>query len=441
MFGSSLDDQYLNRAEFPEAATESGRRNWWVLAIILSGILVFIIWATFFEIEEVTSGTGKVIPSSQTQIVQSLEGGIVREVAVQEGQQVDRGQILMQIDDTGFASQLGELEQKKKSLQAEQYRLQAEASGKRELRFAKEFAAINPTLVSAELEVFSSRLRQLDGELEVLNDRLDQRLAELQELSAERKKLETTAVPLRQETKLTKQLVQRGVVPKVDLLRLESRLAEIEGDIEVAKAAEPKINASITEARKQLGTTRNTYQLAARERLAKLEGEISIVAETMRAAADRVSRTQLRSPVRGIVNKINFSTIGAVVQPGNDLIEIVPSDDGLLIEAQIRPQDVAFIRAGGKASVKLTAYDYLIYGMLEGEVVRIGADSQQNANGDQFFRVIVKTTKNYLGDNADKNLIIPGMVASIDIQTGKNTVLSYLMKPVLRARAEALRER
>ncbi|MEN0041581.1 MAG: HlyD family type I secretion periplasmic adaptor subunit [Pseudomonadota bacterium] len=440
MFGSSLDDQFINRSAAVDSAHRS-RGAWPVIVIVLLGIAAFVTWAWFFEIEERTSGQGRVIPSSQLQVVQSLEGGIVREIRVASGELVEAGQVLMTIDDTGFSSTLGELTSKRQALLAEQMRLRAEARGDEELNFPEDFAAENAALVAGEMEVFRSRRRQLEAEIEVLDDRLIQRRAELEEARARQVKLTTTAEPLRKETELTRRLLRRGVVPEVEYLRLASRIAEIDGDIAVAEAQIPKLEAAISEAEKQIVSTRNTYKLAANERLATLQGELAVLQQTEVGAEDRVSRTQLRSPVRGVVNKVNIATVGAVVQPGAPLVEVVPSEDGLLVEASIRPQDVAFIRVGGKASVKLTAYDYLIYGALDGEVTRIGADSITDQNGEQFFQITVKTEKNHLGDDPTRNLISPGMVASVDIQTGTNTVLTYLLKPVLRAQAEALRER
>ena len=247
--------------------------------------------------------------------------------------------------------------------------------------------------------------------------------------------------PLRKEKELTERMVKRGVVPEIEYLRLESRFAELQGDLEIANSSMPRIEASILEAENQIKTTKNTYILSAFERLAKLQGDLAVVQESIRAAADRVSRTQLRAPVRGIINKINVTTVGAVVQPGHELIEIVPLDDGLLIETDIRPQDVAFVSPGEKATVKLTAYDYLIYGSLTGEVTRIAADTTSDAKGDKYYRVMIRTQKNYIGDDEDKLPVIPGMVATVDIQTGKNTVLSYILKPILRAKAESFKER
>lgn len=440
MFGNQVEDQYINQISASDAAAQ-GRSQWPVLTVLALGIGALLIWAALFEIEEVTTGLGRVIPSKQVQLVQTLEGGILSSISVQEGDIVEQGSVLMQIDDTGFSSRLGELQEQESSLLSEKYRLEAEASLSDELKFPADFQTKNKGAMTVETAVFKSRKIQLAGEIEVLKNRLTQREAAITELAATRRKLETTLNPLTKEVTLTRKLFKRGLVPEVEFLRLQSRHAELKGDLEVAKSAVPKLEASLLEIENQLKSTKSAYVLTARERLAKLQGELAVVQETMRGATDRVTRTQLKSPVRGIVNKINMNTIGSVVQPGRDIIEIVPLDDGLLIEAEIRPQDVAFIKTGETASVKLTAYDYLIYGALVGTVQRIGADTIADKNGDEFFKVIVRTEQNYLGDKKKKYPIIPGMVASVDIQTGRKTVMTYLLKPILRARAEAFRER
>lgn len=440
MFGSQIDDEFVNSISDRDAALR-GHSQWPALTMLLIAFLVFLTWAYFYELEEVTSGLGRVIPSQKVQVVQTLEGGIVGSIDVKEGDTVELGQALMQIDDTRFASSLGELEQKRSAFEVERLRLLAEANSEEELKFSEELATQNPKAVQAEIQVFRSRKIQLANELQVLQDRVTQRQAQLEELNATQNKLQSTIAPLSKEVKLTKRLFQRKVVPEIDFLRLQSRLAELEGDLKVADAAVPKIEASIKEAESEMITTRTAYALTARERLAKLQAEISIVDETIRGATDKVTRTQLKSPVRGVVNKLNITTVGAVLEPGMSVIEIVPADDSLLIEAEIRPQDVAFIQPGERASIKLTAYDYLIYGSLQGKVVRIGADTIADKKGEEFFKVVVRSEKNFLGSGEKKYPIIPGMVASIDIQTGRKTVLSYLLKPVLRARSEAFRER
>ncbi|MEM9731882.1 MAG: HlyD family type I secretion periplasmic adaptor subunit [Pseudomonadota bacterium] len=440
MFGNQIEDQYVN--SIAEADAASRRRSQWpVLSIILLGLGALIAWAAWFEIEEVTTGLGRVIPSSQVQVIQTLEGGIVQAIEVKEGETVEAGATLIQIDDTGFSSSLGELQEKRRALEVEQIRLEAEAAGADALSFPEALVVAAPRAIAAEEQVFASRRQQVESEIEVLKDRLKQRQAELEEVNATITKLNATRKPVARETELTRRMFRRRVVPEIDLLRLQTQLAEIDGNLDVARASIPKLEAAIAEANNQITTARSAYILTARERLAKLQGELSVVLESIRGASDRVTRTALKSPVRGVVNKINVSTIGAVVQPGRDIMEIVPLEDSLLIEANIRPQDVAFIRTGEQASVKLTAYDYLIYGALQGTVERIGADTVEDKEGAEFFKVIVRTAENALkrGDKSYK--IIPGMVASVDIQTGRKTVLTYLLKPVLRARSEALRER
>lgn len=440
MFGSKVEDEFANNIS-ASAAAARGVSFWPVVLLINCGLALFILWAYMAEIEEITSGQGRVIPSSQLQVVQTLEGGIISSIQVAEGDLVEKGQILMSIDDTGFSSKLGELKQKESSQRAERERLLAEADLKDVLEFPKQLKLENPIAVSAELQVFNTRRLQLQNELNVLQNRLAQRQAELVELSANESKQNAIIRPLRKEADLTVKMFKRGVVPEIELLRLQSRLAEIEGTSNVIRAAAPKIEASITEAENTIETTKNAYVLSALERLAKLEADLAIVNETIRAASDRVSRTQLRAPVRGVVNKVNVTTIGAVIQPGRDIIEIVPLDDSLLVEARIRPQDVAFIKPNEPASVKITAYDYLVFGSLKGHVVRIGADTITDENGESFYQVVVRTEQNYIGSQDKKYPIIPGMVATVDIQAGTNTVLSYLLKPILRARSEAFRER
>lgn len=440
MFRNGQDNEFINDISGAELVDRNGT-HWRLLLVILAGISAFMTWAYFYEIEEVTRGLGRVIPSSQVQVVQSFEGGIVRSIDIVEGDTVEAGQILMQLDDTRSSSQQGELREQQSALLAEKARLEAEAALAGDLVFPKGLAAQNPLATSAEMAVFLSRRLQLDQEIIVLENRLLQRQAELEELSGLRDKITATLEPLDAEIALSEDLFRRGAIPQIELLRLKSRRAEYSGDLIIAGSSEPKIQASIREAESQIRAANASYVSSARERLARLQVELAIVLETLRAANARVTRTAVKAPTRGTVNTINVATIGAVVQPGAALVDIVPIDDRLLIEVDIRPQDVAFIRPGEHASVKITAYDYLIYGSLDGNVTRIGADTIENANGEQFFRIVVETDQAYLGTPDNRLEIIPGMVASVDIQTGRKSVLSYLGKPVLRASSEAFRER
>ena len=441
MFGPRTEEDFVNDAT---AGRPRGRGQgpWLLLLLIAGGIAAFLVWASFYEIEEVTRGTGRVVPTRQLQVVQSLEGGIVSAIEVREGDLVQEGDVLMRIDDTSAGAERGELREREAALLAEAARIGAEAQGGETLAFPDGLAERAPSAVSAEREVFLSRRAQLESELSVLRDKLAQRRSGLRELQAAVVKLEAQIAPLTEEIDLTSGLVDSGAVPRIELLRLRSRMAELEGELAVSRARLPGIRAAINEAESQIRSARTGYVLTARERLARINGDLAVLREALRAATEKVSRTSLRAPVNGTVNTVHVTTIGAVVQPGGPLIEIVPRDDQLLIEARIRPRDVAFIRPGDSASVKITAYDYLVYGALDGTVQRIGADTVEDGEGTEFFRVMVRTWRSDLeADDGTTMPISPGMVAQVDILTGRKTVLDYLARPLMRARSEALRER
>lgn len=435
MFGPPIDEDFLNQTG--AAARGEGRLSTLFLVTILAGLAAFIWWASRFEIEEITRGPGRVVPSQQIQVVQSLDAGIVKGIEVREGELVEAGAPLLRIDDTSAGSERGELLEREAALMAEQARLEVEAAGGDRLIMPETLASRAPAAVAAEEALFAARQGQLSREIKVLTDQLAQRNAELGEAQAIIAKLEGQIAPLAEEVTLTRDYVSTGAVTKIDLLRLETRLAELTGELEVTRAGLVRIKAGIAEARAQIDTASSAFSLTARERLARVQAELSVLREGLRAAEDRVSRTVLRAPVRGVVNRLDVTTIGQVFAPGDPLVEIVPVDDQLLIEADIRPQDVAFIRPGDTASVKITAFDYTVYGALTGVVERIGADTITNAEGQSFFQVTIRTDESALGGND----ISPGMVAQVDIQTGLKTVLDYLLNPFLRAGSEALRER
>lgn len=441
MFGARVEDHFVNDASV-SGRHRGTRGSLTLLLAIVLGLGGFFAWAWIYEIEEVTRATGRVVPSRQLQVVQSFDGGVVTEISVREGDVVEQDAELMRIDDTRADSDLGELQEREAALMAAEARITAEAQGADEVSFPEGLKKRAPEAVAAETEVFYSRRRQLEAELAVLEDQLSQRKAALRESRANIAKLEAQLAPLTEETAMTEGLAERGSVPRIELLRLQGELAVVNGELNVSRARLPGIEAAIREAENQIRTAKSAYVLTARERGAEISGELAVLREALRSAADKVTRTILRAPVRGTVNRVHVTTIGAVVQPAAPLVEIVPRDDNLLIEAEIRPRDVAFIRPGQEASVKITAYDYLVYGALDGTVERIGADALEDSEGNQFFRVTVRTAENALPAVGDDALpISPGMVAQIDILTGRKTVLDYLLKPLRRAQAEALRER
>ena len=439
MFGLNVDEEFLN--DPTQARLRGGEgRSWTLLLLLLAGIAAFFVWAWHFEIEEVTRGTGRVVPSAQVQVVQSLEPGIVRRIDVAEGDVVEQGQVLMLVDDTAATSNRGELLEREAALLAEEVRLQAEVALDRSPEFPQALQERAPEAILAEMDVLASRFDQLDNELAVLRDKLAQKQAALGELRAQRRKQEEVRAPLAEEVALTEGLVQSGAVPQIDLLRLRARLAEIDGDLAVSRAQEPNLEAAMAEAENQIELARTGYILTARQRLARLGVELAVVQESLRAAEDRVTRTTLVAPVGGTVNAVHVRSVGAVIEPGAPLVEVVPLGDGLEIEVEILPRDVAFIQPGDTVSVKISAYDYLVYGALRGVVVRIGADTIRKPDGQEFFKLVVRTERDDLGQDGQSLPIRPGMTASVDIQTGRRSVLSYLLQPLLRMQSEALRE-
>ncbi|MDX2202846.1 MAG: HlyD family type I secretion periplasmic adaptor subunit [Hyphomicrobiaceae bacterium] len=437
---SRLEMSFANNLQ--GALERSARRSAWISLAVVSGLLVAALaWASLAVVEEVTSALGKVVPAQQLQVAQSLEGGIVRELVVREGDRVEQDQVLMRIDDTGFASRLGELIQRRAALAAEITRLRAEANGEDDVAFPAEIANAAPGAVDSERAALRVRREKLRQEKQLLEQQLAQRVQEKEELEARAGKLDGQIAPLQRELDLNKRLGASGNVPEVDILRLERQLAEIVGDRRIVAASLPRVDAAIGEARARLASADSGFAAQVGERIAAVQSDLAVIEETLKAAQDKVVRTAVRSPVRGIVNKLAVTSLGAVVQPGQALAEIVPLDEALLVEARVRPKDVAFVHAGQRATVKLSAYDYMVYGSLEGKVERVSPDTIKDEKGEPFYQVMVRTLRTHLGSEASPLPIIPGLVATVDIQTGSKTVLSYIGKPILRARHEALRER
>ena len=415
-----------------------------LLGMVFVIVISFLIWADQAVLDEVTRGEGRVVPSGQTQVIQNLEGGILAEVLTSEGQIVEKGQVLMRIDNTAAESRLRELKQRYFSGLSTVSRLEAEIAGVTDpeaIKFPDDLLQGAPEVARSELALFNIRQQQLQSQLAILQDQLSQRQQELAELRGKADNLRSSFGLAQKELDITRPLADQGVVSKVDLLRLERQVNDLKSDINAADLARPRAEAAVEEARKRLNERLVTFKTDASQDLTKAKLELSATTEEMGANQDRVTRTEVRSPVHGTIKEIKIRTIGGVIQPGQNLIEVVPIEDTLLVEAQIRPSDIAFIRPKQAAVVKVTAYDFSTYGGLDAVVEEISADTIQNEKGEHFFRIRLRTDKNFLG-STDKPLpIIPGMTASVDILTGHKTVLEYLLAPVMRARDTALRER
>ncbi len=411
---------------------------WPLLLCVLALLTAFVTWAYFAELEEVTSGEGTVIPSSQIQILESLEGGLVAELFVREGDLVEAGEPLVRIDDTGFAATLGELRKQRSAFQIKARRLEAEALGE---ALNLEIEDASPEQVARETALFNARHSALRQELSVIDQQLAQRRLEKTELETRLVSTQQSTNLLDEELRRARDLARIGAFPQMDLLRLEREANDAVLNVSVLEASIPRSDAAIEEAASRRQSAELGFRAKAHEELTAVLNELTVMEETLKSAKDKVRRTTLRAPVKGIVNKFAVATIGAVVGPGENIAEIVPVDDTLLIETRIRPQDVAFLYPGQPARVKVTAYDFTIYGDLTGQVERISADTIEDEEGNNFYRIIVRTDKNYLGSESESLPIIPGMIVSTSILTGKKTVLDYLLKPIIKARTEALTER
>lgn len=414
------------------------------LVVIAALTVTFIGWASIAEVQEIARGEGKIIPVSKTQIVQSSEAGIVQEIAVTIGQTVSKGDLILQLDDTATTSSLGEAAARARALRAQITRLELEEKGELEGEYVcpAELQEVAPDICQNEARLLKARADNIRNKRSVLIERRLQRLNELDEARANIKRLEENLELSQREADLLAPMVKRKLVAQTELLRVQKELAETRGQLESTREAVERIEASINEATLQIDELALQMQQEALAEKTQALAELSVIEETIRGASDRVARTDIRSPVDGIINTLEVNTIGAYVEPGTVVAGVVPTSDTLLVEARISPRDVAFVRPGQPALIKVTAYDFSIYGGLEGEVSNVSADSLVDQNtGETYYQVRVKTDQAELIRDGKSHAIFPGMVATADIMTGKKTILAYLMKPINKARNEALRER
>ncbi len=408
---------------------------------IFAFFIAMILWASLASIDEVTRGEGRAIPSSRLQKVQNLEGGIVAEVFVHEGEVVKAGAPLLRLDDTQFRSNAGETQADRLALQARIQRLTAQLNDASTLTLAPEIVQQAPDIANGEMELFASVNKRIQSELAGLNEQLVQKKQELLDFQGKASQYRRSLGLQQQEVSMSEPLVAKGAISKVEVLRLRRGVVETQGQLDSVTLAIPRAEAAIKEIESKVSETRGRYRSEALGQLNEARTDLSKIEASGKAITDRVNRTLVTSPVRGVVQQLLVNTIGGVIQPGNDLVEIVPLDDKLLVEAKIRPQDIAFLRPGQEATVKFTAYDYTIYGGLKGTLEQISPDTVTDKDGKSFYIIRLRTDKNHLGTDEKPLLIIPGMVASVDIITSKKTVMAYLLKPILRAKAEAFRER
>lgn len=400
-------------------------------------VALFVMWTAVTTVDEITRGEGKVIPSSNLQVLQSLDGGIVSEINVREGQLVESQQVLLRVDSTRFESTMRENRSQYLALTAKAARLRALSEGKPFVP-PPEVLEEDPKTVGDEQRLYETARSNVEAQLSIARQQRIQREQELAEMRSKREQATQAYELTAKELEVTRPLLASGAVSEVELLRLERDTARFRGERDMAASQILRAQAAINEASRKIEevelNARNEVRRDLGDTMAKLNG----FTEGGVGLADKVKHASIRSPVKGTVKRLLVNTVGGVVQPGKDLIEIVPFEDTLILEAKVAPKDIAFLHPGQPGMVKFTAYDFSIYGGLAATLEHIGADSITDERGNTFFLVKLRTVKSSLGPNLP---IIPGMVAEVDIITGKKSILSYLMKPVLKAKRAALTER
>ncbi|MBQ4133562.1 MAG: HlyD family type I secretion periplasmic adaptor subunit [Desulfovibrionaceae bacterium] len=400
----------------------------------------FIIWASLANLDEVTRGQGSVVPSQRVQVIQNLEGGILENIPVQEGWIVEKGEILAVIDNTGLLGTVGDMRVKVLEHRAAIARLEAEATG-REPVFPPDLLEAAPVIVEQAQALYLSRKNQFDQEESALLSVLEQRMHDVQELESKRKTISESLNIAVQRRDNAKPLMERKIFSQQDYLLLEQQVTDLTGELNNIAVAIPRAQSARREANDRLEHRQAEIRSQALTELTKTRAELATMEATLEGREDVLRRTDVRSPVRGIVKKIHITTNGGVIKPAEPIMEIVPLDDQLLVEAKIRPSDIAFIKVGQQAMVKISTFDFSRFGGLEARVVHVGADTLEDKNGESYYQVRLQTDKNAIVYQGVEHPISPGMIATVDILTNKKTVLDYLLKPIFKAKEDAFTER
>lgn len=411
-----------------------------LLICIASFFVLFILWASLSELDEVTRASGRIVPSKQIQIIQNLEGGIVKEILVRQGDKVKAGDVLVKLDRTQFDAEFNRNEEEFLSLEATIARLKAESNFEEPV-FDEKLMAEQEYMVSRELNLFNARKAEFDASINSIAARLKQIEQELIETEVSLVSARSASALADREVELLKPLVERGIEPQMELVRAEQRKIEASGDSRIAELGIEKAKKSVEEVNLQIEAERQKFRASALMELNEAETNRNQLVDSLPALSDRVNRTDVLAPTDGIINQVMVSTLGGIVDSGMPIVELVPLDDTLLVEAEVQPQDIAFLRPGQDARVKLTAYDFARYGALEGRVENISADAILNDQEQYVYVIQVRTEENSLPSDGGNLPILPGMVAEVDILNGKKSIMRYLMNPVLKLQEKAFRER
>ena len=405
-----------------------------IIVAVAIGFALFVIWASLAQVDEVTRGEGKVIPSSKLQTITAADPATVSEILVRSGQRVHKGQLLVRLDNPESASQLGQLQAETESLQARAARLTSEGMG-------QSVACTGPDCAGEEA-LKAARESAVRSKVAASQAAADQARRDAAEAAATISSLQSTLTLAQHQVDMIEPLAAKNIVPQTDLLDKRREVVDIQGRIAAAREQQGKAMAAVREAEAQAAQANFEFKQQALDERSQVTAKIAVNEQSLLGAQGKQNRTELRSPVDGVVNDVQVTTIGSFVQPGQKIMEVVPLGDKLLVETRVKPSDIAFIRVGDRALVKITAYDFSIYGGLDGRVVQVSADSiYDDTKKEAYFTVIVQTDKSYLMASGHPLPITPGMMTNTQIITGRKSVLTYLMKPVLKARSDALRER
>jgi len=401
-----------------------------IIVTVAVGFALFLLWAMLAQVDEVTAGQGKVIPSSKVQLIQAAEPTTISELLVRSGQRVERGQLLARLDDTQSTSALGQIESETRSLTERAARLASEGTGA-----AAAMGGDEAALSAVRRQALSSRVAALRSSAE-------QRRREVAEANATIASLQGSLALASKQVAMLEPLAAKNIVPQTELITARREVNDLQGRIAAAREQAGRASAAVSEALSQASEAQFSFRQEALNERSQINQKIAVNEESLRGARGRVSKAELRSPVDGVVNDVQVTTIGGFVQAGEKIMEVVPMGDKLLVETRVTPKDIAFIKVGDKALVKVTAYDFSTYGGLDGRVVRVSADSiYDEATREAYFIVVVETTRSWLNAGGRQLPITPGMMTDTQIITGRKSVLSYLLKPVMKARSDALRER
>lgn len=407
----------------------------WIVAVVF-----FLLWAGLSPIDEIVRGEGKVIPGGENQMIQHLEGGMLSAILVKEGQRVKADDILLRVDNLKSSSTYESSQYKSAELRARLVRLRAEANGGAFSPTADDMAKI-PMQIMQERSLYTSNLERLRSQISGLNDQFAQKQNEKLEAQGRISEQKHALSLIKEEVAISEPMVAQGIKPRVEFLKLQRELSDVSEKYNALVASIPRLNAAMNEISSKIRETRSEYTTKAQLDLNQAETEYKRVGAESSELADQVTRTVIKSPINGIVQKLYVNTVGGVIKPGDNLIEIVPTEGGLLAEAKVKPADIAFIYPGQDAIVKVTAYDFAIYGSLHGKVVTISPDTVTDKNDNVYYVVKIQTDKKYLGTKEKPLKIIPGMMINVDIVTGQKTVLQYILKPILKARQYTFTER